>query len=625
MATGFAEGFCSVFKPKVWLSGSAWADENRMIAPGTSPEPGRWSTDRVAYLREILDVCTDRTTSHIALVMASQVGKSEVLLNIAGYYIHQDPAAILLVQPTDGLAEKFSKKRLGPTIAASPVLRDLVSEVVVNDGDGKSRKKKKSDETITQKSFPGGSLTLTGAETEGGLSSDPIRVVLMDEVDRYKREIVGGDPRKLAIQRTVNYKDSRKIVEVSTPGEIETSRIYNDGWLKSDQRRYNVPCQSCGLLQHLKWGQVKWNKTDNGKVIRESIRYECEGCQHHMRGPYKLPAGLLSAGIWIAENPGAEIAGFHVNSMYSPWVDLYDLVDEFVAAVRSRDQDGLKEFFNLKMGEPWEDKTAKAEWETLHKNHRHRYGDCLPSNILMVTAGVDTQDNYIAAEVVGWGVGKESWGIKYVIFPGDTSQPRVWNDLDQFLQRTWQTDDGRSLPITMALVDSGGHRTDEVYNFCKPRQARGIYAIRGSRNIDAPVLPAKPTRNSKGGLLFELGVGLLKSTTLGRAALADEGPGYCHFALEGEAGYSEEYFKGLLAEKYEFKYVNGKSVRQWKKVYERNEPLDCRNYATAALELSNIDLDLLAERIQSMAGRSAQAPAQPARRSRGQLSPGIKI
>jgi phage terminase large subunit GpA-like protein len=626
MATGFAEGYCSVFKPRARLMGSAWADKYRVIAPGTSPEPGAWVTARTPYLREILDVCTNRHTSHIVLMMSSQVGKSEVVLNLVGYYIHQDPSPILMVQPTKGKAEEFSKERLDPTIKASPALCDLVKDevTVVN---GKKTRKKKDTETITNKSFPGGYIAMEGAETESGLSSRPIKVLLMDEVDRYKAQIVGGDPRKIAIQRTTNFKDTRKIVEVSTPGLKETSRIYNDGWLKSDQRRYNVPCQCCGTLQALKWGQVKWNKTEAGDVVRESIRYECESCGHYMRGAYKMPFDLLEAGVWIAENPGAEIAGFHINSMYSPWVDLYDLVNEFVTATRNRDKDGLKEFVTLKLGEPWEDTDEKANWEELHKNNRHRYGDYLPANVLLATAGVDTQDHYLAVEVVGWGAGKETWGIKYALIMGDTSQPEVWNKLDQFLQRTWQTDDGRMLPIFSAFVDSGGHRTDDVYSFCKARQSRGVYAIRGSRNADAPVLPAKPTKNNKGGFLFELGVGLLKSTTLGRAAIKDEGPGYCHFPIEGEAGYSEDYFRGLLSERFEFKYVGGKYVRRWVQIYDRNEPLDCRGYATAAFELLNIDLNQLAARVSQMHA-GAPAPSQPARVNKKiprQLSAGMKL
>lgn len=617
MATGYREGFRSAFKPRPQITGSQWADSYRYVAPGTSSEPGRWRTSRVPYMREMLDTITDRSVEHVVAMMSSQVGKSELLINAIGYYVDQEPAPILLVSPTVETAESFSKERIDPTFQYTPAMRSKLIGQPADESKGSSRKK---SDTIRQKMFRGGYLALVGSNSTAGLASRPVRVLLMDEVDRYV-ETKEGDPRDLAMQRTANYHN-RKIFEVSTPVDLETSMIYQT-WEQSDQRRYFVPCKACGAFQVLKWSQVSFAKEGTIQERAATAFYKCEHCGHNMRGSGRISDDLLDGGRWIAQKPGASIVGFHINALYSPWVELWKLVGEFLKARKTKDRAKLKAFINLKLGEPWEDEAEKTEWETLHKNHRHRYGEFLPANVLLATAGVDTQDEYLAVEVVGWGVGKESWGIKYAIFPGDTSQPKVWQELDEFLQRTWQTADGRHLPITMALVDSGGHRTDEVYNFCKTRQQRGIYAIRGSRSPDAPIIPSKPSKNGKGGLLFEIGVGLLKSTTLSRAAIADEGPGYCHFALEGEAGYSEEYFKGLLSERYEFKYSNGKYVRQWKKVYERNEPLDCRNYATAAMELSNIDLDVLAERIKGI-GSSQQPAAQPAaRRGRRQLSPGI--
>ncbi|MDQ9768751.1 phage terminase large subunit family protein, partial [Acinetobacter baumannii] len=92
----------------------------------TSPEPGRWVSSRTPYLTEILDACTDRRVEQVYIMAASQIGKSELLLNIMGYYIHQEPSPVLFIQPTDETAKAFSKERIDPTIKASPVLREIV-------------------------------------------------------------------------------------------------------------------------------------------------------------------------------------------------------------------------------------------------------------------------------------------------------------------------------------------------------------------------------------------------------------------------------------------------------------------------------------------------------------------
>lgn len=570
------------------MTGSEWADSRRYIAPGTSPEPGEWRTDRVPYAREIMDTITDAKTEEIVLMMSSQVGKSEILLNAMGYYIDQEPSPILMVQPTVDVAEAFSKERISPTIEYSKHLKDKVMPESKT-GRGSSRR---SDDTILTKSFTGGYLALVGSNSPAGLASRPIRILLRDEVDRYG-ETKEGDPMKLSKQRTTNFHN-RKIVDVSTPVDKETSKIFK-AFKRSDQRRFHIPCPECGALQFLKWGQVKWDKDDAGVGIPDTARYECEHCKGTVTGPGKISNSLLLSGVWIAEAK-SKIAGFHINSMYSPWVDLSSLAAEFIEVTRKRDKEGLKEFVNLKLGEPWEDKSQELDYEHIFKRRREYYDADLPDGVLLLTAGVDVQDSYLAVEIVGWGKDKESWGIDYQILMGDPKQPAVWNQLESHLLKNWHFEDNSYLTPACVCIDSGGHNTSEVYEFTKKHELRRWFAIKGVGGDDKPYI-GKPVRNNRqNAIRIDIGVNSGKSRIISNIGLEDEGPNYCHFPRDPERGYDEEYFRGLLAEELRYKYVNGRTRTEWVKIYERNEPLDVRNYATAAMEILNPDFDLLATR-----------------------------
>ncbi len=343
----YSEAFLGAFKPRSKLTGSQWADLYRYVAPGTSPEPGEWRTSRVPYLREPMDSMTDRKTEIVVMCCSSQVGKSEALLNVLGYFVDQEPAPQLMLQPTLEAAENFSKERIDPTFRYSPGLADKLEDG--KDGRGTSRK---SSTTIRMKHYAGGYLALVGANSPAGLASRPIRVLLCDEIDRYSAT-KEGDPLKLAIQRTTNFHN-RKIVMVSTPTIKGVSPI--ESWfLRSDQRLFYIPCPHCQKENVWKWEDVKWDKDDAGEALPMTARLVCPDCGEIVRGAYKPNPELLGKGRWKATNPESRIRGYHINSLCSPWVNLYSLVEEFVTATKNRDKNGLMEFINLKLGEAWDE------------------------------------------------------------------------------------------------------------------------------------------------------------------------------------------------------------------------------------------------------------------------------
>lgn len=564
---------------------SQWADRYRIVPPGTSPEPGAWRTDRVPYLREILDAFSDPTIERVYVQAASQVAKSEVILNVIGYHAHQEPSPILLVQANEMAMRGFSKERVAPMFAASPVLR------------GKLREGERDpSNTIMLRQFPGGLLACAFAGSAASLASRPIRVVLADEIDRWP-DSTGrdGEPFAQAVQRTSNFHN-RKIGAVSTPtitGFSAIARLYED----SDQRHYHVPCLRCGAYQVLQWksdGNTGIIYKRDGVVDLDDVHYLCAICGGRMEERDRPE--MLRRGEWKPEREHP-YRGYQISALYSPWVRWRELVVEWLRAHKDRDKRGKQEFVNLRLGETWDESTQQISIEALEKN-RDEYPAELPDGVLMLSAAVDVQDNRLEVEVVGWGVGKESWGIEYSVIGGDTSTDGPWARLDEYLQRSWSKEDGRGFTIWCTCIDSGGHRTNEVYDFCKTRDARYIRPIKGYAGTGRPIVGKPNVTGSQRVLLYPVGVDTAKEALFSRLALPERGAGFCHFPIG--RGYDDQYFLGLVSEKLVAR--GGKLV--WEKFRARNEPLDVRVYATAAMEMCGPDFS-------DLAAKDAEAKKKP--------------
>ncbi len=578
----FLKAFQKTLKPRPKLTGSEWSDQYRFVAPGTSPEPGKWRTSRVPYMKEPLDMATSHSVEKVVIMAASQVAKSELLMNVMGYYIDQEPSSIMMIQPTVENAEAFSKERIDPTIQASPVLKEKMS-VTVSDEKGRSRK---SSSTIRMKHFTGGYLAMVGSNSPSGLASRPIRVLLCDEIDRYG-STQEGDPLKLAVQRTQNFTN-RKIVFVSTPTTEQREggpTIYEE-FMKSDQRGYFVTCPHCSKQFEMVWGNVHWSNDEQGYLDENSIRMECPHCNQKVRGNGKPDPYLLESGVWIPKNPEARTIGYHLTSLCSPWVELRDLVEEWVDANHKKDKKGLQEFINLKLGEPWhEDEADLNLWEKLSERREFYPNTGLPKEILMLTCGVDVQHDRLEATVFGWAKDYECYGIKHVIIPGDPKLSEVWSALDVALLEKFELEDNRELNISCTFIDSGdGTLTDRVYQYTKPRERSRVFSIKGSATLGRAIVDRPTNNNRYKAHLFVLGVDAGKRLVMQRLAIQDIGPGFVHFPRGRDNGFTEEYFKQLTAEVFFRKYEKSKITEGWKKIRERNEALDCCVYATAAIE-----------------------------------------
>lgn len=564
----------ATLKPPPELTLSQWADRYRMLSAESSAEPGRWHTDKAPYQREIMDAIGDAHIRRVVIMCAAQLGKTELLLNILGYFMAYAPAPILVMQPTLDMGQTFSKDRLAPMIRDTPVLRGLV--------DVKSRY---AGNTILKKNFPGGHITIVGANSATGLASRPIKVLLADEVDRYPGSAgTEGDPLSLAQKRQTTFWD-KKTVMVSTPVIKGHSRIETE-YNQSTREEWNVPCPECGHYQPFVWANLIFDPDD----LQKEIVYKCERCGC-VANEYRWKQ-QSQQGRFVAENHGAETRGFHLNTLASTFCGWKEIVQKFIVAKEQLDQgnpEGMKVWVNTELGETWEERGEQVE-DTELFNRREIYDAVVPEEVLVLTAGVDVQDDRFEVEIVGWGVGKESWGIRYQKIYGDMLKEQVWEDLDAFLQTVWCKKDGTALRIISCCIDSGGHHTDQVYRFTKERYERGVWAIKGKGGAEVPYIRNPTTNNRVKTPLFIIGVDAGKVLLYQRLRHNTKGPNYCHFPANEEAGYDETYFKGLTSEKMVVRFRKGRSVTVWElkdSKYKRNEPLDLRNYATAALEIAN--------------------------------------
>lgn len=561
--------------PPPELTLSQWADRYRMLSAESSAEPGRWHTDKAPYQREIMDAIGDPHVRKVIIMSAAQIGKTDAfILNTIGYYMDYAPAPMLCMQPTLDMGQTFSKDRLAPMLRDTPELRDKV--------DTKSRY---SGNTILKKNFPGGHITIVGANSATGLASRPIKVLLADEVDRYPQSAgTEGDPLSLAQKRQTTFWD-KKTVMVSTPVIKGHSRIETE-FNQSTKEEWNVPCPVCGHYQPLTWGGVKFDKENPSAPVL----YACESCGT-LSGEYAWKQAS-KRGKFVAENPNAEARGFHLNTLASTFCGWNEIVSKFLVANEQLEQgnpEGMKVWVNTELGETWEEQGEQVEEGDLYQR-RELYEAEVPDDVLALTAGVDVQDDRFEVEVVGWGVGKESWGIRYQKIFGDLMKEQVWNDLDNFLLGTFRKKDGTAMRIIACCMDSGGHHANAVYSFCKERFDRRVFAIKGKGGADVPYIRNPSTNNRVRAPLFIVGVDAGKSLLYQRLRHTTKGPNYCHFPAEEEAGYDELYFRGLTSEKLVTRFKKGRMTTMWvlkDEKYKRNEPLDLRNYATAALEIAN--------------------------------------
>lgn len=579
-----------VLKPPPKITVSEWAERERVLSSESSSAVGQYRCSRAPYQRGMMDAVNEPGVEEIVYFTAAQVGKSLCMENIFAYFATEDPCPVLWIWPSEKVAKEWSSDTLAPMIRDTPALASVVQEGV----------RRRGISTL-QKRFPGGWLAITGANSPANLRRRRARIILADELDGYDVSAgTEGDPVSLAAERSQTFWN-KLIVKASTctvKGESAIEAAYHD----TDMRKYWVPCPHCtqqaGEVAGFQVLQWRDRMILDKEPPHAGTVYACEHCGAAL-AEFDKP-WMLEHGEWRAEQP--EIAhkiGFWLSSLYSPFITWAELTSKFLKATKHRENpELLKTFINLSLAETWEEREDRLDRNELRKRcedyPRTLAGaPLLPDGVTVLTAGVDVQQDRLEMEVVGWGARSESWSIVWKRFEGDTEKPEVWAELDAYIDRQrFLHVRGLELEIARTLVDSGFH-ADQVYKFTKPRAALGIYASKGSGDWGHPPVKKATFSNRARVKLWPVGVSQIKRTTYARLAIETPGPGYCHFSNEAN---DADYFEQLTSEKLKKEYAHGFPRLYW---YlppgHRNEALDCRVLAYAALQTMSEDPDRMVE------------------------------
>ena len=581
--TVYGTAFRHGLTPDPILTVSEWADEYRRLSSKSSAEPGPWRTSRTPYLKDIMDALSPHSdVERVVFMKGSQLGATEAGNNWIGFVIHHTPGPMLSVLPTVEMAKRTSKQRLDPLIAESPILKERI----------KPARSRDSGNTILSKEFQGGVLILTGANSATGLRSMPVRFLFLDEIDAYPGDIDDeGDPIALAEARTRTFS-RRKIFLVSTPTIKGISRIEREYEL-SDQRRYMVPCPHCGTSQWLKFEQLKWPKDQP-----ELARYQCEHCDDFIDEHHKT--WMLENGYWEATAEGnAKVAGFHLSSLYSPvgWRSWVDIAKSWKDAQGS--DAAIKAFKNTELGETFVESGEAPDWQRLYERREDYTVGTVPKGGFFLTAGIDVQKDRIEVSVWAWGREKECWLIEHRVLDGDTSRNDVWNRLTKLTAETWPHELGCQLSLKRIAIDSG-YATQEVYDWVRKQSSSLVVAVKGVARGSALVGSATAVETGHDGKKLRRGIRIRPVSghiaklelfgNLRKNPPTDESgepypPGFVHFPK-----MDEEFIKQICSEQLITKRNRaGYAIREWQKLRERNEALDCYVYARAAAAMEGLD------------------------------------
>lgn len=578
---------------------SEWAAANVKIPVGNAI-PGPINFDNAPYQRGMLDAVKETGIVRITLQTGAQLGKTTIQQCITGYFIAHEPRSQIFVQPTEGDMRTFLETKLRPMLEANPSISDKMAKQRGRDGVNNSR----------MMSYIGGWLMMSWAGSPKTLRGRSAPVTQADEIDGY--DVTSeGDPVQLLAQRSATFGDQRLLVESSTPTVKGLSRI-ETAYLEGDQRRFYVPCPCCGHAQYLQWQQVQWEGKDtpDGPQSPGTAAYICESCGEGWDDGQRIAAirnAEKNGAGWKASKPFKGHASFHAPEMLSTFRRLRDIVQSYLDKIAVGD---LQSFVNVSLAETYEESGEKASADILI-DRKESYAAEVPQGGVFLTAGIDMQQDRLEVETVAWGLGEESWSIDYQVLWGDPLAGDVWNDLDDYLAQQFRHQSGRSLPIMAACLDTGGTGgyTQCAYDYARGRTGRRLFAVKGvggwGRAIVETPQRKQSGKNARKVDLFLVGVDEAKLTVMRRLAQQKQGPGHCHFPQNRD----DEWFKQVTAETLRTRYLKGQPVREWFKDNKaRNEALDCRVYAYAALKIMVPNLKRLTDRL-AVPGEDAPANA----------------
>jgi len=510
-----------------------------------------------------MDAFTKPGIHDITFVAGTQLGKTAAEQNMMGYAIDQAPGPMLIVYPTDKLAEFTSQNRIKPMIALSKPLAE------------------KFDAEHSQKlelQFQGMYIALVGANSPSGLASRPVQYVFFDEIDKFpKWSGQEAGPLELAEERTKTFYN-KKIVKVSSP-TLKTGNIWK-GWEQADARyEYYVPCPHCGAYQVLTMKQLKWPEGANAYDARDAAEYHCISCNNLIDDRQKMD--MLRHGKWKAINkPPKRVhsVAYHLSSFYSPWLTFGDMAYKFLSA--KDEPERLMNFINSWLAEPWENKANRMQSDTVLNKRLNYLRGTMPAEAQLLTCGVDVQLDHFWYSVRAWGPHLTSWLVDY-------GRVETWGDVETAINRDYADTNGEVRNINLACIDSG-YNTDEVYSFCAQHMDVAIPTKGASTPLRARYSVTVLDKTVGFGLrLYNFDTNQLKDFIAGRLGVDAGAAGSWNVCKDVEPYYADQI---CAEQKVEYKDKKGRITLRWEPIssHAQNHLLDTETNNALAAEILGV-------------------------------------
>ncbi|WKS80408.1 phage terminase large subunit family protein [Edwardsiella tarda] len=556
-------------KPPIRQKPSEWVESNLRFPDGPLAQQ---PVKLFEFQREPLNQSINPEIRKIVLMSSAQLLKTTILQNSAQYFMGTDPSSnICFASATGTMVKKFRTGKWQKSINSCPVLANIVSDK--ND-------KTKTNDQHTQEYGDGQFVYFLSLNAPSQLRGITCKLIFLDEISAVEAEGDEGNPLKLAEQRAQTFSDSL-IMCSSTP--LEPDDLICQQYQQSDQRKFFIKCPHCDHEHELVFENIKFEWVIDEHSRRslpdpDTAKLVCQSCEKEITEAQRIRA--VAGGRWIATNPTVkDIAGYHINRLYSPLTTIKRIVQDFAEAYQTFD---LQSFYNNVLGLPYVDRDNREIELTLLENLRDPSFDLenIPDDILFLMMGVDQQLDRL--EVTTIGLTDQEHKI-YVLdhrsfFALDCTKidSPCWDELTHFHQSVFKTLNGKRLDVKRVYVDSSnGNATNTVYRYCN--QFRNTRAIKGS---SSPISELFKSSKTGGHDLLMLNVNEGKNTIrrLLNQALDDT-------EHDTEILFShslpEDYFLQLTSEKKVLKAGNKVWVKN--KSTERNEALDCLNYALISI------------------------------------------
>lgn len=570
---------------------SQWAAKHFYLSVESSYVEQQWVA--FWYQNAIMDAMSDDELEEVDFIKSARTGYTKMLLAAIGYFAEHKKRNLAVWQPTDSDSDEFCTIELEPMIRDVPILRKVFPDFLA----------KNKNNTMNRKKFLYSVVHLKGAKSAKNFRRISVDVALVDELDGCDRDVEGeGSVPKLAKKR-VEGATFPKSIFGSTPKTKYLSMIEARAAEAKLRFQAHIPCKSCDQMITLQWGGKK--KKYGFKYFNndpETVVHICPHCSDSMTQQEYLVQ--TKSGRWIAQdgtwidadnnyrNTDGEIiqkpkhVAFFIWTAYSEMTTWVKIVEEYISAENKEaagDSAEMKTFVNTTLGESYAEESDKTDESALRKRAEPYRLRVVPHGGLILVSTVDVQDSRF--EVVTYAVGykEEMWCIDYTVIDADPSIEKEWDKLDDYLLLEFPHVYGGMLPIHAAAIDTGGHFTHEVYNFCRKRTARRIYAIKGESKEGCPVKSRASLQdvNWRGGRikngvkLWLVGTDTAKDNLYNRLNLASPGPGYIHFSNE----LPDDFFTQMAAEQRIKVKTSRGEVHRWVKVSQRNETWDCTVYS----------------------------------------------